>query len=224
MENSLDRNVYVLLAIAAGWAVTYFLRALPFLVFGSRASAPAWLRRIDRYISPVMIGLLIVYSFSGLEWKTPWPYAAAAVTAGAYFLSKNPLVGIIAGTAAYMALLSVCGCIVPVEGPPVSTAVSAPVRVTRNGLLFRDRPALPEEIPELLDKAGYDREKTLHILVDGDFDDKRALWVLKHNYIDRAGYTKSVWVHSRRGVSGSAGEINRPDTVTIPYAAPRPGR
>jgi branched-subunit amino acid transport protein AzlD len=212
-----EKVLYVFSAIAVGWAVTFLLRALPFLVFGSGGEKPRWLGRIDGFISPVIIGGLIVYSFSSLEWRTPWPYVALAATVAAYLAFRNSLAGIIAGTALYMALLSLAGCMVPVEAAPESSARNPPVRVGRSGIAFRGRHVVPDDVPRLLEKHGYSREKPLHILVDDDYDDKRALWVFKHNYIDRAGYTKSVWVHSQKGASGTVGILPKADGVKMPY-------
>ena len=117
----------------------------------------------------------------------------------------------------FISLSWICGCIVPVESQPVSTTAHPPIRVTRNGIMFHDKYVVPDDVPKLLEKHGYSKTKTVHILVDDDYDDNRALWVLKHNYIDRAGYAKSVWVHARRGISGLSGNVQDHDGVTIPY-------
>ena len=123
-----------------------------------------------------------------------------------------------ARTILFLTQFLICGCIVPVESPPESTTAHPPVRVTRNGIMFHDTYVVPDDVPRLLEKHGYDKSKTIHILVDDDYDDNRALWVFKHNYIDRAGYAKSVWVHARRGISGLSGNVKDNDGVTIPYS------
>jgi hypothetical protein len=51
------------------------------------------------------------------------------------------------------------------------------------------------------------KAKTLHIYVEPDFTDRRALWVFKHNYLTRYGYSKSVWVGPRMGISGDSSII-----------------
>ena len=51
------------------------------------------------------IGCLIIYSFAGMQWRAAAPYLAAALTVGLQIWRRNPLLSIIAGTAAYMALL-----------------------------------------------------------------------------------------------------------------------
>ena len=101
--------LYMLGVIAVGFAVNYALRALPFLVFGGRDRAiPAWIDRLSGFISPVIIAGLIVYSYSGSAWWTPWPYLAGVVTIALQVWRRNPLVSIVTGTAVYMLLINCC--------------------------------------------------------------------------------------------------------------------
>lgn len=119
--------------------------------------------------------------------------------------------------AALSACLFACGC-VSAPSDSLSSSVAHPiVGVTRNGITFQGRPVTPEESVRLLEKNGVPKDRTLHVLVDDDFDDQKILWVFKHNYLDRAGYTKSVWIHGRRGESGRS-DIKPPEGgVTMPY-------
>lgn len=104
MEN--DRIAYLIVAVATGWAVTYALRALPFIVFSRKArELPAWVCKIGNLISPLIIAALIVYSYATLEWRTAAPYLAGALTVALHVKFRNPLTSIVAGTALYMALL-----------------------------------------------------------------------------------------------------------------------
>ena len=41
------------------------------------------------------------------------------------------------------------------------------------------------------------KDAVIHILVDRDFNNTRALWVFQHNYLNRAGYSRSILVHER---------------------------
>lgn len=92
--------------VAAGFAVNYFLRALPFLFFsGAGRRPPRWAERFGGLVSPAIIAALVVYSFGGLEWMAPWPYLAGALTVALQLLFRNPLASIVAGTALYMALV-----------------------------------------------------------------------------------------------------------------------
>ena len=104
-----DEISYMLCVVAACFAVNYGLRALPFLLFAGRdRELPRWVERFGSFLSPVIIAVLVVYSYSGLEWKTAWPYLAGAVTVGLQLWKRNPLASIVTGTVLYMALLA-CG-------------------------------------------------------------------------------------------------------------------
>ena len=103
MENDI---LYMAGIVAAGFAVNFGLRALPFLFFGARrGSLPPWVEKFGAFVSPVIIGCLIIYSFAGMQWRAAAPYLAAVLTVGLQIWRRNPLLSIIAGTAAYMALL-----------------------------------------------------------------------------------------------------------------------
>lgn len=92
--------------VAAGFAVNFALRALPFLFFGARKGPlPKWVERFGAFVSPVIIACLIVYSFAGVEWRTFSPYIAAAITVGLQIWRRNPLLSIVVGTVAYMAAI-----------------------------------------------------------------------------------------------------------------------
>ena len=102
---------YMVGIIGVGFLVNYALRALPFLLFSGRnRELPPWVDRLGKVISPIIIGCLIVYSYSGSAWRTPWPYLAGVVTVALQVWRKNPLVSIVAGTAVYMLLVNCCGC------------------------------------------------------------------------------------------------------------------
>lgn len=104
MEN--NRILYLAALVAVGWAVTYALRALPFLLFSRKTgNLPPWVGRLGVLISPVIIGALIIYSYSALEWRAPSPYIAGITTIALQLIWRNPLVSIIAGTSVYMMLL-----------------------------------------------------------------------------------------------------------------------
>ena len=104
---STETIIYLLGIVATAWAVTFALRALPFVIFaGRRRPLPRWVERFGDLVSPVIIAGLIVYSYSGMEWWTAWPYLAGALTVGLQLWKGNALASIIAGTALYMSLLA----------------------------------------------------------------------------------------------------------------------
>lgn len=99
-----ERIAYLAGAVAVGWAVTYTLRAFPFILFSrSSRELPKWVEKLGNVVSPVIIAALVVYSYSGLEWRLPRPYLAGMITVTVHLWLRNPLVSIVAGTAAYMA-------------------------------------------------------------------------------------------------------------------------
>ena len=104
-----DEILYMTGIVAAGFVVNFGLRALPFILFGGKdRTIPAWIDRVSGFISPVIIAALVVYSFAGLAWRTPWPYVAGALSVGLQLWKRNPLLSIIAGTTIYMLLLNLC--------------------------------------------------------------------------------------------------------------------
>lgn len=99
---------YMLGVVAAGFAVNFGLRALPFVLFGGRGrELPKAVERLGAFVSPVIIACLIVYSYASLEWRTAAPYLAGLVTIALELRKRNPLLAIIAGTLVYMILLRI---------------------------------------------------------------------------------------------------------------------
>jgi len=100
-------HAYLILVIFAMGAVTFALRALPFL-------SAQWLRRspviqhLGRFLPLAIMALLLVHSASNAarEHATgPWPeLLAIAVTCLLQWRSRNPLLSIVVGTAIYVAL------------------------------------------------------------------------------------------------------------------------
>ena len=104
-----DEIWYMIGIVAAGFVVNFGLRALPFILFGGKdRTIPAWIDRVSGFISPVIIAALVVYSFAGLAWRTPWPYVAGTAVVGLQLWKRNPLLSIIFGTVIYMLLLNLC--------------------------------------------------------------------------------------------------------------------
>lgn len=75
------------------------------------------------------------------------------------------------------------------------------IRFSNRGILFHDRFVTPKEAVELLEKYEIPKDKTLHILIDEDYTDRRAPWVFQHNYLGRAGYRRTILVHARKAES-----------------------
>lgn len=94
-----------ILAVLAASLVIISLRAFPFVVMSRYKGDAAWLRLVEKYLSPVVIALLVVYSYSTLEWRTSLPYIAGLVTVVMQIVWRNGLASIFAGTLLYMILV-----------------------------------------------------------------------------------------------------------------------
>ena len=106
---------HTLCIVLACWAVIYVLRAFPFIVFGREgAKEPKWLGPAAKWISPVTIALLIVYSYWGLSKARPdeggllfclCGSVAGLATVAMQYWRRNPLLAILSGTVLYMLLI-----------------------------------------------------------------------------------------------------------------------
>ena len=190
-----DEILYMLGVVA----VTYALRALPFLLFAGRSrSLPPWVERFGNLISPVIIAGLGVYAYSGLAWRTAWPYLAGALTVGLQLWKRNPLVSIVAGTLLYMTLIATCGC--TTHRTLELDAKNPAVRVSTQGVLFGDAYVAPARVPEILADYDVPRDRVIHILLDPDVRDLRPARFLMA-CLRKGGYTRPVLVTARHAES-----------------------
>ena len=93
--------------VAFSFAVIFALRALPFVLMSRASGEGRFFRFAEKWLSPVIIAGLVVYSFSTLRWRGYEPYVAGLATAAVQFVFRNGLVSIFAGTALYMALVRI---------------------------------------------------------------------------------------------------------------------
>lgn len=198
--------VYMLGVVAVGFGVNYALRALPFVLFaGKDRTLPKWVTTFGAFVSPVIIALLIFYSYSGLAWKTAWPYLAGAVTVGLQLWKRNPLVSIVAGTVLYMCLLT-CGC---TSAPPVRLDARDPdIHYTVRGIEIDDRPATAEDVLALLQEQDIPRDRVIHIRLEPDVKDLRGARFLM-GCLAKAGYRRPVLVTERHSESRNLGKRKR---------------
>jgi branched-subunit amino acid transport protein AzlD len=189
-----DEALYLLGVVAVGFAVNFGLRALPFALFAGRTrELPAWVTRVGAFVSPVIIGCLVVYSFSGLAWRTAWPYLAGLLTVALHLWKRNAFASIVAGTIVYMCLLT-CGC---VTARTVSLDPAAPSLVVKvAGVYFDGARVSPAAAAEILDDAGVARDRTIPILLDENVRDLREARLLMRT-LAKAGYRRPVLVTRR---------------------------
>ena len=103
-------SIYVVSVIVAMAAVTFALRALPFV-------AAQWLQkhsvvqRLGEFLPLAIMTLLVVHSAAGSAQQHaggPWPeLAAVALTAAVQWRGRNALLSIALGTALYVVLRNV---------------------------------------------------------------------------------------------------------------------
>ena len=97
--------IHSALLVLTAFVVTYSIRATPFILFGTRKEVPSFIRRFGDAISPLVITGLVIYSFSGLEWRTFAPYLAGTVAVLLQLWKRNGLISILTATAIYMWLV-----------------------------------------------------------------------------------------------------------------------
>lgn len=102
---------YVLTAIITGAVVTFFLRALPFLLFSGKRRMPAWMDQLGKVLPSAIMAVLIVYCLRGARSDfsgTGIPgLIAIAVVVLTYKWKHSTFISIVAGTAVYMILIRV---------------------------------------------------------------------------------------------------------------------
>lgn len=193
--------LYMLGVVAAVFAVNMILRALPFIIFGGRGrELPRWVEKISDYISPVIIGCLLVYAFSAMQWRSFGFYAAVALVVALHLWRRNALLSIVAGTALYMCLIN-CGCTTRTIGlDPENTSISVSVE----GVKFDGRIVAPTEVPELLEEYGIGQRRVIHIFLEPEVRDLREARFLM-GCLAKAGYTRPVLVTKRHAESFNVG-------------------
>lgn len=109
----MSETAYLCALILVTAGVTIFLRAFPFLLFGTGAKTPPVIEYLGKVLSPAAIAMLVIYCFGCyFRDRPPLQYGyglaeliAALVVTGLQLWKKNPLLSIVAGTAVYMFLV-----------------------------------------------------------------------------------------------------------------------
>ena len=104
-ENTL--NLVALVLVMA--AVTYLLRALPFMIFSGKKETPKSVVYLGKVLPFAIIGMLVIYcvkDISFYEVGSFLPYfISGAVVVLLHIWRKNTLLSIASGTLSYMALV-----------------------------------------------------------------------------------------------------------------------
>ena len=214
MENDF---LYMLGVVAVGFALNFGLRAVPFALFGSRkAPLPLWVQRFGAFISPVIIAGLIIYSYSGLQWRTAWPYLAGALTVGLHLWRRNPLASIVAGTVLYMCLVN-CGC--ATSRSVTLDAQNPAFRMTERELFCGERRIKVDEMIDILESNDIPKTRTVHVLLEPGVKDLTAPKFVMA-YLAKHGYTRPVLVTKRHGESYSTGKKPKKSGFSAPAQQP----
>jgi len=107
-----DKAQYALVVLLAVGALSYLLRALPFLLFGGSKEPPQVVKYVGRVLASAAIAMLVIYCYAG-EMAKPVqgmfgavaPYLAGVLTVALQLWRRNPLLSILVGTAIYMVLV-----------------------------------------------------------------------------------------------------------------------
>ena len=102
--------LYPAAAIAVVAAVTWALRAVPFLAFGNRP-LPKTVLYLGKALPPAIMTILVAYCLRGVD-LTRRPFgvpelAACGLVVGLQILRNNMYLSIVAGTVCYMILIRI---------------------------------------------------------------------------------------------------------------------
>ncbi len=106
MTLSIGESILIILVIAA---ITFGLRATPFILFSKTGETPKVIAYLGNSLPPAVMGMLIVYclrNVSVLDASFGLPELIAVGTVAALHLwRRNNLLSILGGTICYMALV-----------------------------------------------------------------------------------------------------------------------
>lgn len=97
--------------IAVAAAVTLFIRAIPFVVFGGKREVPETITYLGKVLPPAIMVILVIYCVKGINFfagsRGIPELLSIAVVAGLHIWKKNTLLSIAVGTVLYMILVQV---------------------------------------------------------------------------------------------------------------------
>ena len=108
-----SKACYALVVVVAVGALSWLIRALPFLLFGRNGAPPKVISYIGRVLSPAAIAMLAVYCYAGYvrEGRLTEHFCMLAeivsgiVTVALQWRWRSPPISIAAGTVLYMTLV-----------------------------------------------------------------------------------------------------------------------
>lgn len=189
----IDQYLYLAAVIVVCWAVIFTLRALPFILFGSRKKPlpPKIEWFFGNVLSPLIIAAVIAWAYTGLEYKTLNPYIAGILTIGIHLWRRNALISVIVGTLAYMTLVNLCGC--ASERIVTLDKENPSIHVTNLGIKIDENFVEEKDVAQLLIDNDIPRTRVIHILVDDDLKELKTSKNLMAS-LCAAGYSRPVLV------------------------------
>ena len=105
----MSEPVYVAAMIAITAAVTWAVRAAPYLLFGGREELPAIVVYLGKVLPCAIMITLVVYGLRNIEFgKFPYGLAelcSVALVVGVQIWKKNTVLSVLLGTVCYMVLI-----------------------------------------------------------------------------------------------------------------------
>jgi branched-subunit amino acid transport protein AzlD len=106
-----EQILHSLLMIAVIAAVTFLLRGLPFLIFGSKRKTPDFVAWLGNVLPHAVMGMLLVYCFKDISFvSAPFRFPEIVSCIAVVLLHawrRNSLLSIGGGTVLYMVLIAV---------------------------------------------------------------------------------------------------------------------
>lgn len=103
--------MYFLAAVLLSAAVTFLLRALPFVIFRNGRPLPDYIRRLGAVLPSAIMAVLIVYCLKDVSGAFRangiWELVAVAVVVVTYKWKHKTFISILSGTAAYMLFIRI---------------------------------------------------------------------------------------------------------------------
>ena len=100
-------SLYIILVMAA---ITFLLRAAPFILFPAHIKTPEFILKLSTLMPRAMIGFLVIYCFKDIYFLSTGGWLAelisTSVIIAVHLLKRNTLISISAGTAVYMILVN----------------------------------------------------------------------------------------------------------------------
>ena len=104
----MSNTIYTIAVVGIVAAVTWALRAFPFLIFGNRP-LPKIIRYLGKALPPAIMTVLVIYCLRDISLsQSPYGFpelAACALVIVLQVIRKNMYLSIISGTVCYMILI-----------------------------------------------------------------------------------------------------------------------